>query len=56
MAEIKIIQAPDIEHPFAVIYKPSGLASAPLFEGDESAVSKAMEFCTELTPKLQDFF
>lgn len=48
MAEIKIIQAPDIEHPFAVIYKPSGLASAPLFEGDESALSKAMEFFPEI--------
>jgi len=48
MAEIKIIQAPDIEHSFAVIYKPSGLASAPLFEGDESALSKAMEFFPEI--------
>ena len=43
MAEIKIIQEPDLQHPFIVVYKPSGLPSAPLVEGQESALTQAIE-------------
>lgn len=48
MAKIKIIQAPDLTHPFAVIYKESGLSSAPLKEGDESALTQAIKLFPEL--------
>lgn len=36
MQEIKVIQAPASDKPFAVIYKPYGLPSAPLAETDEN--------------------
>lgn len=48
MAEIRVIQAPDQEHPFAVIYKPKGLASAPLREGDDSALFRVAEIFPQL--------
>lgn len=48
MAEIKIIQQPDKAHPFAVIYKPSRLPSAPLKEGEDSALAQALFLFPEL--------
>ncbi len=48
MAKIKIIQKPDLEHDFLVVYKPSGLASAPLFEGEESALTQAIELFPQI--------
>lgn len=39
--DVQIISAPTDENPFAVIYKPAGLASAPLQEGGESALTAA---------------
>lgn len=42
MAEdIKIIHAPSDDEPFAVIDKPRFLPSAPLYEGDDSAFTRA---------------
>lgn len=44
MQEIKIIQEPEKDKPFVVLYKPQGLASAPLTEDDtENALCKAIE-------------
>lgn len=44
MLEIKIISEPSEEKPFLVIYKPSGLPSAPLAADDtDNAFSKAAE-------------
>lgn len=43
MQEISVIHAPSEEKPFAVIYKPAGLPSAPLSESDEqTALSQAL--------------
>lgn len=39
--EVQVISAPSEENPFAVIWKPRGLASAPLKEGDRCALSEA---------------
>jgi 23S rRNA pseudouridine1911/1915/1917 synthase len=48
MAEIKIISSPDEKNPFLIIYKPSGLPSAPLKEGDESALTQALKLFPEI--------
>lgn len=40
---IKIIQEPSEHNPFIVIYKPHGLASAPLHNDDESVVSQIIQ-------------
>ena len=46
---IEIIHEPTIEKPFLVIYKPKGLASAPLVEGDtENALAQAIEKFPEI--------
>lgn len=42
MAEIKIIHEPSESEPYVVIYKPSGIPSAPLKEGDESALTQVL--------------
>ncbi len=48
MQEIKIMHAPSEKEPYAVVYKPSGLPSAPLGEGDiENAFSRTAEFFPE---------
>mgnify|MGYP002859910844 CR=1 FL=1 len=38
--KIKIIHEPNVEEPFAVVFKPSGLASAPLKAGESSALTQ----------------
>ena len=46
---IEIIHAPTDSKPFLVIYKPKGLASAPLTEGDtENALAQAIEMFPEI--------
>ncbi len=46
---IEIIHSPTVEKPFLVIYKPKGLASAPLVEGDtENALAQAIEKYPEI--------
>ena len=46
---IEIIHAPTDSKPFLVIYKPKGLASAPLVEGDtENALAQAIEKFPEI--------
>ena len=46
---IKIISAPDKNNPYAVIYKPKGLPSAPISADDrENALCKAIEFFPSL--------
>lgn len=41
--KIKVVFAPEEKKPFLVIYKPQGLASAPLKENDECALNQAIE-------------
>lgn len=41
--KIEIVNSPDTLHPFVVLNKPAGLPSAPLHEGDESALTFALE-------------
>ena len=48
MNDIKIIAEPSEKNPFAVIYKPRGLPSAPLAEGDDSAFTRAAELFPDL--------
>ncbi|MBE6355232.1 MAG: RNA pseudouridine synthase [Treponema sp.] len=48
MENIRIIAEPSEKNPFAVIYKPRGLASAPLAEGDDSAFTRAAGIFPEL--------
>ena len=42
MGEIGIIHAPSAEEPFLLVNKPAGLASAPLRDGDDSAVTRLL--------------
>lgn len=42
-SKIEIINSPDSLHPFLVLNKPAGLPSAPLHDGDESALTFALE-------------
>ena len=48
MAEIKILHKHTESEPFLVLYKPAGLPSAPLKEGDESALTQAIALFPEL--------
>ena len=49
MNQIQIIKYPDTNKPYAVIYKPAGLASAPLNNSDnENALSQAIKLIPEL--------
>lgn len=45
---ITIVQAPDKDNPFAVIYKPQSLASAPLHEGEDCALTQAAELFPQI--------
>lgn len=47
-AKIKIIVAPSEKNEFAVVFKPAGLASAPLKEGEDSALTQALRFFPEI--------
>ncbi len=46
--EIEVIHAPTEIEPYAVIVKPFGLPSAPLYEGDPSAYTQAAQLYPEL--------
>ncbi|MCR4823280.1 MAG: hypothetical protein K5873_10475 [Treponema sp.] len=46
--DIKIIHAPSEENPFLLIYKRAGLPSAPLFEGEDSALTQAIKLFPEI--------
>ena len=48
MENIEFLHKPTEEEPFAVIIKPRGIASAPLFEGDISAYTHAAKVFPEL--------
>ena len=50
MARIEILHEPTAAEPFLVLDKPAGLATAPLFDGDESALTQAVA----LFPSLAD--
>lgn len=52
MQKIKIVSSPTEEKPFVVIYKPQGLPSAPLKDGDDSALTQAIE----IFPQLKNVF
>ena len=45
--EIEIVHAPTKDEPFVVVYKPSGLPSAPLCDGDDSALSRVASLFPE---------
>ena len=45
---IRVVRAPSKEDPFLVIEKPSGLPSAPLFEGQDSALTQAVKIFPQL--------
>jgi len=47
-SEITIIHEPTSKEPFVVLDKPSGLASAPLYEGDNSAYTQAASIFGDL--------
>lgn len=48
MEKIEIINKADCKHPFIVVKKPQGLPSAPLYEGDFSALTLAGELFPEI--------
>lgn len=45
---MKIIHSPTEESPFLVVFKPAGLPSAPLAEGDESILTEAISLFPEI--------
>lgn len=45
---MKIIHSPTEESPFLVVFKPAGLPSAPLSEGDESILTEAISLFPEI--------
>jgi 23S rRNA pseudouridine1911/1915/1917 synthase len=47
--KIRVVHEPSCEEPFAVVYKPHGLPSAPLSEGDKD---NAFCYAAELFPEL----
>ena len=48
-AKIRILCAPSQDNPFLVVDKPSGLPSAPLREGEDSALTQAMALFPEIS-------
>lgn len=48
---IEVLKEPDSDKPFLVIYKPKGLASAPLNEND---IDNALSQAAELFPQIKD--
>ena len=42
-----ILHRPTLGEPFAVVYKPGGLPSAPLFDGDDSALTRVASLFPE---------
>lgn len=49
MDGISIVHAPSDEEPFLIVDKPSGLPSAPLREGDDSALTRMIPLFPELS-------
>ena len=45
---MKIIHSPTEDSPFLVVFKPAGLPSAPLFEGDESILTEAVRLFPQI--------
>lgn len=45
---MKIIHSPSDSSPFLVLFKPAGLPSAPLYEGDESLLTEAIKLFPEI--------
>ncbi|MBQ0052088.1 MAG: RNA pseudouridine synthase [Treponema sp.] len=43
MEKMHFLNTPDSSHPFVVVYKPAGIPSAPLTDGEFSALTFAME-------------
>ena len=43
-----IIHSPTVDSPFLVVFKPAGIPSAPLFEGDESVLTEAIRLFPEI--------
>ncbi len=48
MSDIRVINRVDEDNPFLVIYKDRGLATAPLHEGDDSALTKACDIFPQI--------
>ncbi|MBQ4378445.1 MAG: hypothetical protein II821_04540 [Treponema sp.] len=49
ITENMIIHSPSDFSPFLVVFKPAGLPSAPLFEGDESILTEAIKLFPEIS-------
>lgn len=45
---MKIIHEPSDSSPFVVVYKPAGVPSAPLFDGDESILTEAIRLFPQI--------
>lgn len=45
---MKIIHSPTEDSPFLIAFKPAGLPSAPLFEGDESILTQAIQLFPQI--------
>ena len=43
-----IIHSPTVDSPFLVVFKPAGIPSAPLFEGDESVLTESIRLFPEI--------
>ncbi len=48
MSDFHILTEPSNDSPFLVVFKPAGLPSAPLFEGDESILTEAIRLYPEI--------
>lgn len=48
MQKIKIVSGPTEEKPFVIIYKPQGIPSAPLVEGEASALTQAIDIFPQI--------
>lgn len=48
MEKIKIFFEDKVKYPFVIVEKPRGLPSAPIHEGDDSALTQALEFFPEI--------
>lgn len=46
--QLKILHAPSDSSPFLVVFKPAGIPSAPLFEGDESVLTETIRYFPQI--------
>ena len=44
-----VLHEPSDSSPFLVVFKPAGIPSAPLFEGDESILTESIKLFPEIS-------